>query len=167
MGSRHLNFYEKLFWQADLKASPSLLLRCVGVPPGLKKASIDSKDSSGQIGLCLAMLFQEPKCVLKGCFDISNNTYHWIAIQECINLCSHHKSMYMDSHVIFSLALNIILKVFAGNSLGVQWLGLSAFTTRAYVQSPVRELRFWKLCGAATTRQNQQKPNKETAFDIL
>ena len=56
-------------------------------------ASIDSRDSSGQIGLCLAILFQEPKCVLKGCFDISNNIYYWIAIQECINLCSHHKSM--------------------------------------------------------------------------
>ena len=39
-------------------------------------ASIDSRDSSGQIGLCLAILFQEPKCVLKGCFDISNNIYY-------------------------------------------------------------------------------------------
>ena len=50
--------------------------------------------------------------------------------------------MYTDSHVIFSLALNVILKTFAGNSLAVQWLGLCAFTTRAYIQSLVRELRF-------------------------
>ena len=167
MGSRHLNFYEKLFRQAGLKASPSLLPWCVGVPPGIKKASIDSKDSSGQISLYLAMLFQEHRCVLNGCFDISNNTQHWIPIQECINVCSHHKSVYRDSHIISSLALNIILKTFAGNSLAVQWLGLYAFTTKAYVQSIVRELRFWKLCGAAKTEQNQQKPNKKTPFDIL
>ena len=35
----------------------------------------------------------------------------------------------------------------AGNSLVVQWLGLSAFTAMARVQFLVRELRFRKLQG--------------------
>ena len=36
-----------------------------------------------------------------------------------------------------------------GNSLGVQWLGLSAFTEGAWVQSLAGELRFCKLCDMA------------------
>ena len=40
-----------------------------------------------------------------------------------------------------------------GNSLAVQWLGLCAFTARAWVQSLVRELRPHKLLSAAIYKQ--------------
>ena len=36
-----------------------------------------------------------------------------------------------------------------GNSLVLQWLGLCTFTTVARVQSPVSELRYYKLYGKA------------------
>ena len=41
----------------------------------------------------------------------------------------------------------------SGNSLVVQWLGLHAFTARAWVQSLVRELRSHKLCGMAKNKR--------------
>ena len=47
----------------------------------------------------------------------------------------------------------------SGNSLVVQWLGLSAFTARAWVQSLVRELRSHKPSGA--TRKKQQNKTKK------
>ena len=45
----------------------------------------------------------------------------------------------------------------SGNSLVVQWLGLSAFTARAWVQSLVRELRSHKLCGMAKNKRVRHK----------
>ena len=46
-----------------------------------------------------------------------------------------------------------------GNPLVVQWLGLSAFTAMARVQSLVRELRSCKLLGVAK-KINKIKQNK-------
>ena len=43
----------------------------------------------------------------------------------------------------------------AGNSLAVQWLGLSPFNTGARVQSLVRELRSHKLLGIAKHKQTK------------
>jgi len=40
-----------------------------------------------------------------------------------------------------------ILKEKLENSLAVQWLGASAFTAVALVQSMIREPRFWKQYG--------------------
>ena len=40
-----------------------------------------------------------------------------------------------------------------GNSLGVQWLGLHAFTARGRVQSLVGELRSHKLCSGAKKKK--------------
>ena len=40
-----------------------------------------------------------------------------------------------------------------GNSLAVQWLGLSAFTAGAWVQSLVGELRHHKLCSTAPAKK--------------
>ena len=51
----------------------------------------------------------------------------------------------------------------AGNSLAVQWLGLSPFNTGARVQSLVRELRSHKLRGIAKHKQTKMT----TAFKWL
>ena len=48
---------------------------------------------------------------------------------------------------------NLILKKNPGNSLAVQWLGLSAFTVGAWVQSLVRELKSHKLCSMAKKKK--------------
>ena len=45
------------------------------------------------------------------------------------------------------------LKGDSGNSLAVHWLGLSALTAVARVQSLVGELRFHKLCGVAKQKK--------------
>ena len=58
---------------------------------------------------------------------------------------------------------NCLLKIpILGNSLAVQWLGLSTFTAVARVQSVVRELRSHKLRGMAT--KNKTKQNKPKQF---
>ena len=50
--------------------------------------------------------------------------------------------------------LKVTLKVNGlGNSLVVQWLGLSAFIVGAQVQSLVRELRSHKLCSVAKRKK--------------
>ena len=51
----------------------------------------------------------------------------------------------------------ILFKPVSGHSLAVQWLGLSAFTAMARVQSLVRELKSHKLSGA-----DQKKKKKYT-----
>ena len=48
-----------------------------------------------------------------------------------------------------------------GNSLAVQWLGLSTFTARAQVQTLVGELRSHKPCCAAPP--TPQKKDEEKA----
>ena len=52
----------------------------------------------------------------------------------------------------------------AGNSLSVQWLGLSAFTAVAQVQSLVRELRSCKLCGVA--KKKKKKTNLRELLEV-
>ena len=47
-----------------------------------------------------------------------------------------------------------------GNSLVVQWLGLSAFTAAAQVQSLVGELRSHKLCGLARIKNKEDGRGK-------
>ena len=47
----------------------------------------------------------------------------------------------------------LFLKILAGNSLVVKWLGLGAFTARAQVRSLVREQRSCKLHGAAKKKR--------------
>ena len=42
-----------------------------------------------------------------------------------------------------------------GNSLVVQWLGLSAFTAGTRVQALVWELRYRKLCGTAKRKKEE------------
>ena len=46
------------------------------------------------------------------------------------------------------------IKKLTGNSLGVQWLGLSTFTAMSHVQSTVGEIRSCKLSGAAKNNNN-------------
>ena len=48
--------------------------------------------------------------------------------------------------------------IFLGNSLAVQWLGVSAFTAMIWVQSLVAELRFCKLCSMA---KKKKKPERD------
>ena len=47
-----------------------------------------------------------------------------------------------------------------GHSLAIQWLGLSAFTAVAKVQSLVRELRSHKLHGTAGKKKKSQAVQK-------
>ena len=49
-----------------------------------------------------------------------------------------------------------------GNSLTVQWLGLSAFTAVARLQSLVEELRSSKPCGVAKQTNKQKKTQTQT-----
>ena len=46
------------------------------------------------------------------------------------------------------------IKKLTGNSLGVQWLGLSTFTAMSHVQSTVGEIRSCKLSGTAKNNNN-------------
>ena len=50
----------------------------------------------------------------------------------------------------------VCLKMVAGNSLVVQWLGLSAFTATAPVQSLLERLRFRKPRGRAKTNRKRE-----------
>ena len=45
------------------------------------------------------------------------------------------------------------IRLFVGNSLAVQWLGLSAFTCGARVPSLLGELRSCKPCGTAKKKK--------------
>ena len=54
----------------------------------------------------------------------------------------------MEKWLILRLGQGIH-KMNLGNSLAVQWLGLSVFAAGARVQSLVRELRSCKPCGMA------------------
>ena len=49
----------------------------------------------------------------------------------------------------------ILFSAYNGNSMAVQWLGLSTFTAGTRVQSPVRELRSRKPCGLAKTNKSR------------
>ena len=51
------------------------------------------------------------------------------------------------------------------NSLVLQWLGLSAFTAQAWVQSLVRELRSCRLHGTAPPKKNY--PKKKASHYII
>ena len=50
------------------------------------------------------------------------------------------------------------------NSLAVQWLALRAFTARAQVQSPVRELRSHRPCDAAKREGKKKKSEEKTYY---
>ena len=47
----------------------------------------------------------------------------------------------------------VLIREVQENSLAVQWLGLRAFTARAWVQSPVRELTSCKPRSVAKTKR--------------
>ena len=47
-----------------------------------------------------------------------------------------------------------------GNSLVVQWLGLSAFTAGAQVQSLVRQLKSHKPCSVAKKKKKKDDTNE-------
>ena len=57
------------------------------------------------------------------------------------------------------MSLKQEVKRLHGNSLVVQWLGLSTFTAVVRVQSPVGKLRSCKPCGVATPPQKKKKRN--------
>ena len=57
---------------------------------------------------------------------------------------------------------NLFFKHTTGNSLAVQWLGLSALTAGAGVQSLVRELRSHKPHGTAPKTKIKSKKPKHT-----
>ena len=54
------------------------------------------------------------------------------------------------------------MKIWRGNSLAVQWLGLGAFTGRAQVGSLVRELRSRMPCSAAKLKKKNNNNNRNT-----
>ena len=51
-------------------------------------------------------------------------------------------------------AVKMFLK---GNLLAIQWLGVGTITDVAQVQSLVRKLRSWKLCGMAKKNYPKEK----------
>ena len=53
-------------------------------------------------------------------------------------------------------AVKMFLK---GNLLAIQWLGVGTITDVAQVQSLVRKLRSWKLCGMAKKNYPKEKKN--------
>ena len=58
---------------------------------------------------------------------------------------------------IFLQRKKLLLKYgIPGNSLVVQWLGLSAVTARAWIQSPVRELRSRFPCGVTKLKKKKK-----------
>ena len=75
--------------------------------------------------------------------------------------------MYLLIHLSkkhYKVRITIILNLKMmklGNSLAVQWLGLSTFTARAQVQTLVGELRSHKPCCAAPP--TPQKKDEEKA----
>ena len=58
-----------------------------------------------------------------------------------------------------------------GNSLAVQWLGLSTFTAMAQVQSLVGEVRSQKLCGIAKKKKKAERerkqPNLQSHYNVI
>ena len=54
-----------------------------------------------------------------------------------------------------------------GNSLVVQWLGLSTFTASVQVQSLVEELRSHKLCGMAKKKKSQTDKDKYCMISLI
>ena len=76
--------------------------------------------------------------------------YNSMTFSIFTELCSHQDSQ--------------IKNILTGNSLAEQWLGLSAFTSRAQVQTLVGELRSCKPCSMPKKKKNPNQKHQLVRF---
>ena len=82
----------------------------------------------------------------------------WIDLEIIIlREVSQRKILYVINYMqnLKSITDKLIYKTETGNSLMVQWLRIRLSLSWAQIQPLVKELRFYKLCGAGKKSQKQ------------